>query len=66
MLCSYCEILRIYYPLLLRGSVQDAEEKACYPGGCKNRTEFCNKTRSVVGSILPHQGDRMLEISVRL
>ena len=44
MLCSFCEILRIYYPLLLRGRVEDAEEKLVIQAVAKTGL-FCNKTR---------------------
>ena len=44
MLCSFCEILRIYYPLLLRGRAEDAEEKLVIQAVAKTGL-FCNKTR---------------------
>ena len=65
MLCSFCEILRIYYPLLLRGRVEDAEEKSMLSRRLQKPDCFVIR-RDVVGSILPHQGDRMLERPVRL
>ena len=68
MLCSFCEILRIYYPLLLRGRVEDAVAVACKSLLSRRlQKPDCFVIRQdVVGSILPHQGDRMLERPIRL